>query len=59
LFEESEILEVVKGMNSDKASGSNGFTMAFFQALWDVIKEDVMRVFHDFHARSKFEKNPQ
>jgi hypothetical protein len=25
--------------------------MAFFQAYWDVIK-DVMRVFHNFHARS-------
>ena len=37
-------------MNNDKARGP----MAFFQAYWDVIK-DVMRVFHTFHARSKFE----
>jgi hypothetical protein len=32
-FEESEVLEVVKGMNSNKASGPDGFTIAFFQAL--------------------------
>lgn len=50
LFEETEVLEVAKGMNSNKASDPNGFTMAFFQPCWDVIK-DVMRVFHDFHAR--------
>lgn len=47
---------MVKGMNSDKALDRNGFTMAFFQACWNVIKDDVMRVFLNFHARCKFEK---
>jgi hypothetical protein len=32
LFEEYEVLEVVRGMNSDKASNLDAFTMAFFQA---------------------------
>jgi hypothetical protein len=50
------MLKVVKGMNSNKVSGSDGFTIAFFQACWDVIN-DVMRVFQDFHASSKFEKS--
>jgi hypothetical protein len=58
-FEESEVLEVVKGMNRDKVLDPDGFTMAIFQTCWDVIKEDVMMVFHEFHASSKFEKNPQ
>jgi hypothetical protein len=44
-------------MNSDKTSGPDDFTMAFFQACWDVNQEDIMRVFHDFHVRSKFEKS--
>jgi hypothetical protein len=48
----------VKGMNSEMAPGSDGFTMSFFQVCWDVIKADIMGVFHDFHARSKFEKSP-
>jgi hypothetical protein len=39
LFEEREVLEVVKGMNRDKASGLDGFSMAFFQDYWLVIKE--------------------
>jgi hypothetical protein len=36
-YEEYEGLEVVKGMNSDKVQGHDGFTMAFFQVYWDVI----------------------
>jgi hypothetical protein len=44
-------------MNSDKALDLDSFTIAFFQVYWDVIKADVMGVFHDFHARSKFEKS--
>jgi hypothetical protein len=27
------------------------------QACWDVLKEDIMSVFHEFHARSKFERS--
>jgi hypothetical protein len=56
-FEECEVLEVVKGMNKDKAQGPNGFTMAFFRVCWDVIKANIMGVFHDFHASIKFEKS--
>jgi len=44
-FEENEVLEVVKGMNRDKAPGPDGFTLAFFQDCWDVIKLDLMGVF--------------
>jgi len=58
-FEESEVLEVVKGMNNDKALELDGFSMAIFQACWDVIKADFMWVLHDFHASSKFEKKSQ
>jgi hypothetical protein len=31
-FEKREFWEVVKAINSDKATGPNGYTMAFFQA---------------------------
>jgi hypothetical protein len=56
-FEEREVLEVVKGMNRDKAPSPDSFPMAFFQDFWDVIKSDIMRVFFDFHAHSKFVKS--
>jgi hypothetical protein len=53
-FEEREVL---KGLNRDKAPGPDGFTPAFFQDCWDVIKTDLMGVFQDFHTHRKFVKS--
>jgi hypothetical protein len=47
-FRENEVLEVVKGMNHEMAPGPDGFSIAFFQDCWDVIKKDIMGVFPDF-----------
>jgi hypothetical protein len=47
----------VKPMNGDKASHPNDFSMAFFQACWDVLRVDIMKVFRDFYARGKFERS--
>jgi hypothetical protein len=44
-------------MNSKKAPGPDGFFMAFFQVCLEVIKADLMRVLHNFHASRKFEKS--
>jgi len=44
-------------MNHDKAPGLDGFSIAFFQDCWDVIKTDLMGVFQDFHTHSKFVKS--
>jgi hypothetical protein len=52
-FEEVEVWEVVKGMDGDKAQGPNGFTMAFFQSCWAVVKQDVMAVFSEFYRRQQ------
>ena len=35
-------------MDRDKASGLDGFTIAVFQDCWDVINEDLVRVFAKF-----------
>jgi hypothetical protein len=45
---------VVKALNGDKASGLEGFFLVFFQTCWEVLKEDIMNIFHEFHARGKF-----
>jgi hypothetical protein len=52
-FEENEVWEVVKGMEGDRASGPDGFIMAFFQSCWAIVKHDVMAVFSKFHRRHK------
>ena len=56
-FEEREVYEVVKGMRRDKAPCPDGFSIAFFQDCWEVIKDNIMGVFLNFHARGKFEKS--
>lgn len=54
-FTEEEVRKVVKSMVGDKAPGPDGFSMAFFQACWEVLRVDIMKVFNEFHARGKFE----
>lgn len=44
-------------MSGDKAPGPDGFTMAFFQHCWDVMKKDVMEVFYFFYDNKCFEKS--
>jgi len=56
-FEEEEVRKVVLAMIGDKAPGPDGFSMAFFQTCWDVLSLDIMKVFHDFHAKGWFEKS--
>ena len=49
-FEESEVLEVIKEFNGDKSPRPDGFSMAFFQTCWGILKSDIMAVFHHFHT---------
>jgi mannosylglycoprotein endo-beta-mannosidase len=30
-------------------AGPHGFPIEFYQACWDIIKQDLMRIFNDFH----------
>lgn len=41
-------------MNWDKGPRLNGFTTAFWQSCWDVVMEDIMRMFSEFHQNGKF-----
>ena len=46
-FEEEEVFGVIKDFNGDKAPGPDGFSMAFFQSCWHVLKTEIMAVFQD------------
>jgi hypothetical protein len=36
-------------MEHNKAPGPNGFPAKFYQAFWELIKDDLMTLFHDFY----------
>ena len=48
-FQESEVRETIFQMEHNKAIGPDGFPAEFYQVFWDVIKEDLMALFQDFH----------
>jgi hypothetical protein len=56
-FDESEIVDVVKGFNGDKAPGPDGFSLAFFQQCWSVVGSEVVAVCQDFHEHGHFERS--
>ena len=56
-FEGNEVWEVVRKMKGDKAPGLDGYSMAFFQTCWEVVKKDMMALFKEFHESRKFEKS--
>ena len=48
-FTEEKISKAIFQLDKDKALGPDDFTIAVFQNYWDVIKEDLVRLFAEFH----------
>jgi hypothetical protein len=42
MFTEEEIWRVVKDLHPDRAPGPDGFTGAFYQRAWPIIKGDIL-----------------
>jgi hypothetical protein len=36
-------------MEKNKAAGPNGFPIEFYQSCWEIVKDDLVAVFQDFH----------
>ncbi|RVW24909.1 hypothetical protein CK203_079460 [Vitis vinifera] len=53
-FTEEEIHFALMEMKGDKAPGPDGFTMAFWQACWDFVKEEVVDLFKEFYEHGSF-----
>lgn len=48
-FKLEEVKEAIMSMKRDSAPGPNGFSVTFFQQLWEVVKDDYFKMFEDFH----------
>lgn len=44
IFTEEEVWATIKDMHADRAPGPDGFSTAFYQCAWQIIKHDVMAV---------------
>ncbi|RVW22247.1 LINE-1 reverse transcriptase-like [Vitis vinifera] len=56
-FSEEEIHFALMEMRGDKAPGPDGFTVAFWQDCWDLVKEEVMDLFKEFFEYGSFAKS--
>ena len=56
-FREEEICGALFDINGDKALGAGGFTLTFWQASWDVVKEDVLKLFSEFFDLGTFTRS--
>jgi hypothetical protein len=56
-FDEEEIAGVVQGFNGNKAPSSDGFSLAFFQQCWSVVRDEVLVVCQEFHEHCHFERS--
>lgn len=52
-FQESEVCDVIWGMDPDKAPGPDGFIGHFYRSSWDIIKKYLMRLIRNFHKKGK------
>lgn len=48
-------LAALKEADGNKAPGPNGFPFKFMQTFWDVIKRDLLGLFHSFHEYAEFD----
>lgn len=56
-FSEEEILNGLPTYDGDKAPGPDSFNLKFLQEYWNVVKQDILDFFNDFHINSSFVKS--
>lgn len=52
-----EVKAAVFNLKSDKAPGSDGFSISFFQRYWDLLRDDIMAFMKEFHLRGWLSKS--
>ena len=52
-----EVFTAFSDLNGDKAVDLDGFMIALWKFSWDIVKNDIMRMFTNFFKTRKFVKN--
>lgn len=56
-FTREEVLMALKDMEEDKALGPDGFLTKFLTVCWEVVENDVLDVFLEFHSKDHWCKS--
>ena len=56
-FDEEEVFGVISDFKGDKAPTPDGFSMAFFQSCWCILKAEIISVFQNFHTQAVLKKS--
>ena len=51
-FSEEKIRADAWGLGTDKAPGTDGFSVFFYRQFWDIVKTDIIRLFDCLHNES-------
>jgi hypothetical protein len=51
-FSQEEVRVAIFQMEHNKVPGPDGFSSEFYQVFWNLIKDDMMALFTDFHQRA-------
>ena len=55
LISENEIIEAIWTLHLDKSPGPDGFTINFYRAAWDIIKDDLKKMLNWTRKKDKIE----
>ncbi len=56
-FSEEEVVTALHQISGEKALGPDGFTLAFFQQCWEVVKVEVLNTIQEFYEHEEFERS--
>jgi hypothetical protein len=56
-FSDEEVVTALQQISGEKAPGPDGFTLAFFQHCWDVVKVEVLNTIQEFYEHEEFERS--
>ena len=56
-FSEEEVVTALHQISGEKAPGPDGFTLAFFQQCWEVVKVEVLNTIQEFYENEEFERS--